>query len=242
VPAKAKKSPAEPSLGPQVEAALAWLEQQSTTKDRENLVRFGIDADPAFGVSMANIQLLAKKLGKSHELARALWATGWYEARLLTSFVDEPARVTPEQMDRWTEGFDNWGICDTLCFHLYDRTPHAWDKVREWSDRPEEFVKRAAFALLASLAGHDKKAGDERFLAGLALIERAAPDQRNFVKKGVSWALRMIGRRNAALHARAVEVSKRLTGSSEAAARWIGKGALRELTSPKVAGKIALKG
>jgi len=238
VPAKTKKPPAEPALGPQVEAALAWLEQESTTKDRENLVRFGIDADPAFGVSMANIQLLAKSLGKSHELAQALWACGWYEARLLTSFVDEPARVTPEQMDRWTEDFDNWGICDTLCFHLFDRTPYAWDKVREWSDRPEEFVKRAAFALLASLALHDKKAGDERFIAGLALIERAAPDGRNFVKKGVSWALRLIGRRNAALHAQAVAVSRRLAASAEPAARWIGKGALRELTSPKVAGKF----
>ena len=238
MPAKTKKPPAEPALGPQVEAALAWLEQESTTKDRENLVRFGIDADPAFGVSMANIQLLAKSLGKSHELAQALWACGWYEARLLTSFVDEPARVTPEQMDRWTEDFDNWGICDTLCFHLFDRTPYAWDKVREWSDRPEEFVKRAAFALLASLALHDKKAGDERFIAGLALIERAAPDGRNFVKKGVSWALRLIGRRNAALHAQAVAVSRRLAASAEPAARWIGKGALRELTSPKVAGKF----
>jgi 3-methyladenine DNA glycosylase AlkD len=226
------------SLGPQVEAALAWLKQESTTKDRENLVRFGIDADPAFGVSMANIQLLAKSLGKSHELARALWATGWYEARLLTSFVDEPARVTPEQMDRWTGDFDNWGICDTVCFHVFDRTPHAWDKVREWSDRPEEFVKRAAFALLASLALHDKKAGDERFFEGLDLIERAAPDGRNFVKKGVSWALRLIGRRNVALYAQAIAVSQRLAGSSEAAARWIGKGALRELTDPKVADKV----
>ncbi|HEV7669926.1 MAG TPA: DNA alkylation repair protein [Thermoanaerobaculia bacterium] len=226
------------ALASQVDAALAWLEQKSTAKDRENLVRFGIDADPAFGVSMANIQILAKSLGKSHELAEALWATGWYEARLLTSFVDEPARVTPEQMDRWTADFDNWGICDTLCFHLFDRTPYAWDKVREWSDRPEEFVKRAAFALLASLAGHDKKTGDERFVEGLALVERAASDERNFVKKGVSWALRMIGRRNAALHKRAVAVSKRLAASSDPAARWIGKGAWRELTGPKVAGKF----
>lgn len=239
MPPKGRKAPAEPSLGPQVEAALAWLQAQSTEKDRENLVRFGINADPAFGVSLANIQVLAKSLGKSHELAEALWATGWYEARLLTSFVDEPSRVTPEQMDRWTEDFDNWGICDTLCFHLYDRTPYAWDKVREWSDRPEEFVKRAAFALLASLAGHDKKAGDERFLDGLARIERAAPDERNFVKKGISWALRRIGRRNAALHAASVAVSRRLAASLEPAARWIGKGALRELTNPKVAGKLS---
>jgi 3-methyladenine DNA glycosylase AlkD len=238
MPSRGKNSPAEPSFSPQVEAALAWLEEKSTPKDRENLIRFGIHADPAFGVSMANVQLLAKSLGKSHELAQALWATEWYEARLLTSFVDEPARVTPDQMDRWTEEFDNWGICDTLCFHLFDRTPFALDKVREWSDRPEEFVKRAAFALLASLALHDKKAGDDKFLEGLVLIERAAPDERNFVKKGVSWALRLIGRRNAALHAQAIAVSKRLAGSAEPAARWIGKGALRELTSSKVAGKF----
>jgi 3-methyladenine DNA glycosylase AlkD len=239
MPAKRKNPPAEPALVTQVDAALAWLQQKSTPQDRDNLVRFGINADPAFGVSMANIQILAKSLGKSHELAEALWATGWYEARMLTSFVDEPARVTPEQMDRWTEDFDNWGICDTLCFKLFDRTPYAWDKVREWSDRPEEFVKRAAFALLASLAGHDKKAGDERFVEGLNLIERAAPDERNFVKKGVSWALRMIGRRNAVLHKKAVAVSKRLAASSDPAARWIGKGAFRELTSPKVAGKFS---
>ncbi|HXU29446.1 MAG TPA: DNA alkylation repair protein [Thermoanaerobaculia bacterium] len=239
MPAKPKKSPAEPSLGPQVEAALAWLQAQSTEKDRENLVRFGINADPAFGVSLANIQVLAKSLGKSHELAEALWATGWYEARLLTSFVDEPARVTPEQMDRWTEDFDNWGICDTLCFHLFDRTPYAWDKVCEWSDRPEEFVKRTAFALLASLAGHDKKAGDERFLEGLKLIERAAPDGRNFVKKGVSWALRRIGRRNSRLYAASLALSRKLAASTEPGARWIGKDALRELTNPKVAAKFA---
>ena len=239
MPAKPKKVPAEVALGPQVEAALAWLRAESTEKDRENLVRFGIDADPAFGVSLANIQVLAKSLGRSHELAEALWATGWYEARLLASFVDEPGKVTPEQMDRWTEDFDNWAVCDTLCFHLYDRTPHAWDKVREWSDRPEEFVKRASFALLASLAGHDKKAADERFLEGLQRIERAAPDGRNFVKKGVSWALRRIGRRNARLYAASVALSRRLAASTEPAARWIGKDALRELTSPKVAGKLA---
>ena len=140
-----------------VQAALSWLERKSTKRDRDNLERFGINAKKAFGVSMANIQLLAKRLGRSHELAAALWNTGWYEARMLASFVDEPARVTPAQMDRWCRDFDNWGICDTVCFHLFDRTPHAWAKVARWSDKRDEFVKRAAFALLASLALHDKQ-------------------------------------------------------------------------------------
>lgn len=238
---KAVPNGAQLPLEEQVQAALAWLEEKSTQRDRENLARFGITANKAFGVSMANIQALAKSLGRNHELAAALWATGWYEARLLTSFVDEPARVTPEQMDRWCRDFDNWGICDTLCFHLFDRTPHAWAKVKEWSNQKDEFVKRAAFALLASLAGHDKKAGDEPFLKSLPWIERAATDERNFVKKGVSWALRMIGRRNAALNAAAVAVARRLSTFPEPAARWVGKDAFKELTSAAVTRRLAAR-
>jgi 3-methyladenine DNA glycosylase AlkD len=222
----------------EVRAVLSSLERMSTTRDRENLARFGITASKAFGVSMANVQRLAKRLGRSHELAIALWDTGWYEARLLTSFVDEPSRVTSAQMDKWCRDFDNWGICDTVCFHLFDRTPHAWEKVKQWSDRREEFVKRAAFALLASLAGHDKHADDKKFVDGLRLIEQAAADERNFVKKGVSWALRMVGRRNAALNAAAVAVARRLSTSPEPAASWIGRGALRELTSPAVTRRL----
>jgi 3-methyladenine DNA glycosylase AlkD len=151
---------------------------------------------------------------------------------MLTAFVAEPARVTPAQMDRWCRDFDNWAICDTLCFHLFDRTPHAFAKVEQWSDKRAEFEKRAAFALLASVAGHDKMAGDEAFLATLPLIERAATDERNFVKKGVSWALRRIGRRNRALNAAATQVAERLAASADATARWIGKDALRDITKP----------
>jgi 3-methyladenine DNA glycosylase AlkD len=223
----------KPANEEEVRAALSWLEEKSTEHDRENLARFGITANKAFGVSMANIQALAKRLGRSHELAAALWKTGWYEARLLTSFVDEPARVTPEQMDRWCREFDNWGVCDTLCFHLFDRTPHAWTMVARWSDERDEFVKRAAFALLASLGAHDKRTGDEPFVESLLLIERAATDDRNFVKKGVLWALRMIGRRNAALKAAALAVAQRLADSPRAAPRWIGKGALRDFMKSK---------
>jgi 3-methyladenine DNA glycosylase AlkD len=228
-------------LATQVQDALSWLEKKSTRRDRENLARFGITAPRAFGVSMANIQALAKQLGRSHDLATALWQSGWYEARLLTAFVDEPARVTPRQMDRWCREFDNWGICDTVCFHLFDRTPFAWAKVHAWHDRGDEFVKRAAFALLASLALHDRSRGDAAFLEGLELIERAATDERNFVKKGVSWALRLIGRRNAALNAAAIAVSRRLSDSDNAAARWIGKGAVKELTGPVVKRQLAAR-
>ncbi len=212
-----------------VQEALESLEQMSTKHDYDNMARFGITANKAFGVSVGNIRKLAKELGRSHELAAELWETGWYEARMLSAFVDEPARVTPSQMDRWCRDFDNWGICDTLCFHLFDRTPHAWKKIEQWSDKRAEFVKRASFALLSSVALHDKKTGDEPFLESLPLIERAASDERNFVKKGVSWALRSVGRRNAALRKASIALSRRLVDSPDAAARWIGRDALKDL-------------
>jgi 3-methyladenine DNA glycosylase AlkD len=197
------------------------------------MARYGLPSDHALGVSVADIRALAKQIGRSHELAVELWKTGIYEARMLTAFVDEPARVTPAQMDRWCRDFDNWGICDALCFHLFDRTPHAWNKIEKWAGRREEFAKRAAFALLASVALHDKKAADAPFIRSLRLIEQAAIDERNFVKKGVSWALRGIGKRNAALQAAATAVARRLALSPQAAARWVGKDALRDLQSSK---------
>jgi 3-methyladenine DNA glycosylase AlkD len=226
--AKTTKRAKEPR-DPRVAEALAYLEQHASTKIRDEMgPRYGVYAERAFGVSVADIKALGKQLGRDHDLAEALWKTGVYEARMAAAFVDDPAQVTPEQMDRWCRDFDNWGVCDTTCFHLFDRTPHAWDKVAEWSGAEEEFVKRAAFALLASVALHDKRAPDEPFLRCLPLVEAAASDERNFVKKGVSWALRAIGKRNPALRAEAIAVAERLAASPDRAARWVGKDALRD--------------
>ena len=240
-PPKATKKKAQHSLEDEVQAALAWLNRHGSRKNREGMARYAIPSDNAFGVSMSNIQLLAKRLGRNHELAAKLWDTGWYEARMLTAYVDEPARVTSAQMDRWCRDFDNWAICDTLCFALWDRTPHAWAKVAKWAGRREEFVRRAAFALLWGLTVHHKLAGDEQFAKGLLFVERAASDERHFVKKAVNMALRAIGKRNPALNAAAVAVARRLAESPEAAARWVGKDALRELTSPSVIRRLANK-
>ena len=213
---------------------LAWLERKGTKRNREGMARYAIVAPKSFGVSVGDLRALGKKLGHDQKLAEALWKTGWYEARMLATFVADPAKTTPALMDRWARDFDNWAICDTACFHLFDRTPHAFRKIRQWSSRREEFVKRAAFALLASVALHDKKGPDAPFLATLPLIERAAADERNFVKKGVSWALRGVGRRSKALHGPSVALARTLAASESPAARWVGKDALRELTGAVV--------
>jgi 3-methyladenine DNA glycosylase AlkD len=236
MPSKAKPNTkvlksARPSRG-DAQAVLASLERVGSAKVREDMsTRYGIHTNKAFGVMMRDMQKVAKSVGVNHELALALWDTGWYEARMVASMIDDPAKVTAAQMDRWCKTFDNWAICDTVCFKLFDRTPHAWTKVTQWSGKRDEFVKRTAFALLWALSMHDRRSGDAPFLRGLVLIERAADDERNFVKKAVNMALRAVGKRNPALKKAAMAVAQRLAGSQDATARWIGKDAIRELAS-----------
>lgn len=223
------------------DSVLASLKRLATKKTLDGMARYGLPSDHALGVAMSDIQKLARQLGRNHDLAAALWETKCYEARLLAAYVDDPAHVTPAQMERWCRDFDNWGTCDTVCFVLFDRSPHAWRKVAPWARRREEFVRRAGFVLMACLAGHDKSATDAQFLALLPLIEAGASDERNFVKKGVSWALRRIGRCSPRLYAAAMELAQRLAQSDQSAVRWVGKDALRELTNPKVRAPMARK-
>jgi 3-methyladenine DNA glycosylase AlkD len=197
------------------------------------MARYGIVAKRVFGVPMKTLLVMKKRLGTDHALAAALWASGWYEARLLAALVDDPACVTRSQMNAWAARFENWADCDTVCFHLFDRTPFAWDKARQWASSSRLFVKRAAFALMACLALHDKAAPEGRFLTFLPLIEKGAGDERNFVKKSVSWALRAIGRRSATLNVAARAVAERLANSENAAPRWVGKDALRDLAKAR---------
>jgi 3-methyladenine DNA glycosylase AlkD len=225
-----------------VKEALAWLNQASSKKVRDGMSRFGIPSDKALGVGVGEIRKFAKKIGPSHELSLALWASDVYEARLLAAFVGDPQKMTPAQMDRWCADFDNWAVCDTACFHLFDRSPHAFKKITAWAKNKGEFQKRAAFALLASVTVEDAKADHTKFMSGLKLIEAASDDERNFVKKGVNWALRSVGGRSKALHAEALKVAERLAKSELAATRWIGKDALRDLNGAAMQRRIERRG
>lgn len=236
----AKPAPTTTTVDQQVAAALLWLKQHGSKQRRDEMgPRYGVHTDKAWGVAMADMLKYARQIGRNHELALALWDAEWYEARMLASMVDEPEKVTPAQMERWCKDFDNWGICDTVCFKLFDQSPHAWDKVGMWAKRKDEFPKRAGFALLACLALHGRGADNADFIKHLPLIEAHAGDERNFVKKAINWALRAIGGRNAELNAAAVAVAQRLAASDSAAAKWVGKDALRELAKRAKATKAA---
>jgi len=217
-----------------VEEVLEKLKEASRPDQVEGMARFGMTADQRLGVKVPDMRKLAKKIGKNHDLALALWKTGIPEARITAALIGEPEKLTEEQMEDWVKDFNSWDVCDQVCMNLFDKTPLAWQKVLDWSQREEEFVKRAAFALIACLAWHDKKAEDEKFIGLLPVIKREATDERNFVKKAVNWALRHIGKRNAELNPIAIKAAREIREIDSKAARWIASDAIRELESEAV--------
>lgn len=228
-----------PQPGATVDSILAWMKRTGSPKAAASLSRYGLPTEKAFGISVAVLRKYAKEIGANHDLAMKLWKTRWFDAQILASFLGDPERLTVAQMESWCRDFDNWGTVDTACFALFDRSPRAWQMVPKWVKRKDEFQKRAGFVMMACLAAHDKAAADARFITCLELIENDAADNRNFVKKGVSWALRHIGHRNAALHKAAVRTATKLSKSENATERWVGKDALRDIMRPTVVKKVA---
>jgi 3-methyladenine DNA glycosylase AlkD len=214
------------------------LERLGDRSRLEGMARFGIDTTRAVGVTVTELRRFARDLGHDHELAAALWASGVHEARLLASLVDEPAMVSEAQMDAWVADLDSWDVCDGVCGNLFDRTPFALDKAVEWSSREPEFQKRAAFAVMASAAVHRKDLPDAAFASLLPVIRAQATDERNYVKKAVSWALRQIGKRSSGLNSRAVRTAERIERIDSRAARWVARDALRELRSDAVQARL----
>jgi 3-methyladenine DNA glycosylase AlkD len=231
------EAPGSSDARARAEQIVADLRARTDPAGQAGLARYGIDVrDAVGGLSMPELRAMGKRLGPDHELALALWESGVYEARLLAAMVDDPARVTEDQMEAWAADFESWADVDGVTGTLFDRTPFAWAKAVEWSGRDEEFVKRAGFALMAWLAVHDRNAEDGRFEALLPIVEREAGDPRKYVRKGVNWALRQIGKRNRVLNAAAIASARRILADSPRGRNWVASDALRELTTEDTEG------
>lgn len=216
---------------PSVEEVLEMLAANANPDQLAGMAKYGMTVENRLGVKVPQMRKIAKEIGVNHKLALELWETGVTEAMILASMVDVPDEVTEEQMEAWVQDFDSWDVCDQVCMNLFDKTPLAWKKIHDWSDREEEFVKRAAYALIACLAVHDKRASDEVFISLIPVIKAGATDNRNFVKKAVSWALRNTGKRNPELNTVALATARELQSIDSKSARWIGSDAIRDLTS-----------
>ncbi len=221
-----------------VEKVLEKLKEKASPDKLEGMARFGIAVEQRLGVTVPDMRKLAKELGKNHELALELWSTGIDEAKIVAGMIADPNKLTADQMDDWVKGLNSWDVCDQVCMNLFDKSPLAWGKIYDWSIREEEFVKRAAFALIACLAWHDKTMHDEKFIELFPVIVRGATDSRNFVKKAVNWALRHIGKRNLYLNKAAIDTAKAIQQLDSKAARWIASDAIRELESEAVQARL----
>jgi len=210
------------------------LKTMAKPENVKGMARYGINPKNNLGISIYELRLLAKEIGINHKLSLQLWKSGIHDARLLSIFIADSAQITEEQMDSWAKDFDSWDVCDQACTSLFDATTHAHKKVFKWSKDKREFVKRAAFSIIAGLAVHDKKSDDEQFIKFLPIIKRESTDDRNYVKKAVNWALRNIGKRNLNLNKKAIKTAKEIKKIDSKAAHWIANDALRELTSGKI--------
>jgi 3-methyladenine DNA glycosylase AlkD len=227
-----------------IERTRALIRRLNAMSDRSRLVgmeRYGINTRKALGISIPDLRALAREIGRDHDLADALWDSEIHEARILASMVDDPAQVTEAQMEAWVHDLDSWDLCDQVCSNLFDRTRFAFRKAVQWSAREDEFVKRAGFALMACAAVHRKDTPDTQFETFLPIIRAEATDDRNYVRKAVSWALRQIGKRSPELNAHAIETARRIQRIDARAARWIAGDALRELESPAVQRRFAAR-
>ncbi|HLE27647.1 MAG TPA: DNA alkylation repair protein [Anaerolineales bacterium] len=214
------------------------LKAKASPAQLEGMARFGMAVEKRLGVSVPDMRLIAKETGKDHKLAARLWKTGIAEARIVASMIAVPEALTEKEMENWVKDINSWDVCDQVCMNLFEKTPFAWQKIREWSEREDEFVRRAAFALIACLAWHDKQAADEDFLRLLPIIQRGSTDERNFVKKAVNWALRNIGKRNPRLNKAAIKAAQEIQRTDSKAARWIAADAIRELEGAGVQKRI----
>jgi 3-methyladenine DNA glycosylase AlkD len=217
-----------------VEEIIERLKRKAKPANLAGMAKYGMSVEQRLGVSVPDMREIAKGVGKDHNLALKLWQTGIAEAKIVAALIDNPDELTEEQMDAWVKDFNSWDVCDQVCMNLFDKSPLAWKKVIDWSERDEEFVKRAAFSLIACLAWHDRKSEDERFIRLLPVIVKCSDDDRNYVKKAVNWALRHIGKRNLNLNKVAINTAKEIRRINSKAARWIASDAIRELESEAV--------
>lgn len=221
-----------------VKDVLDKLQKKARPDQLEGMAKYGMEVERRLGVSIPDLRKLAKGIGKDQKLALELWKTGIADARIVAAMVGDPDKLTEGQMEDWVKDISSWDVCDQVCMNLFEKNQLAWRKIVDWSERDEEFVKRTAFSLLACLAWHDKKASDEKFIELLPVIVRGATDERNFVKKAVSWALRNIGKRSLNLNEAAINTAKEIQKLDSKAARWVASDAIRELESEAVRARL----
>ena len=220
------------------EQVIEELRSLGSPKNIEGMKRYNITVEKSFGVPAPQIRSIAKQITMNHDLALQLWDSRYHEARILAAIIADPERTKLSMLDRWVNEIQNWAQCDNCCAELFEKTKYAYSLPFRWAKNEKEFVRRAGFVMIAEMAVHHKETEDKEFQKFFSLLKKYSIDERNFVKKGVNWALRQVGKRNISLHKKVIALSKEIQNIPSSSARWISNDALKELTNPKTVALI----
>lgn len=226
-------------LNPSSDAA-GIIDHLGTLRSEENIAgmnRFGIATETAIGISNPDLQKIARTVKRNHLRALELWQSGIREARMVAIYTADPKALTSAEAHAWANDFASWEIVDAAA-DLFTEIPVWQDLIAEFAADEREFVRRTAFAMIAGASVHLKQEPDASLIGYLGLIEKHSTDPRNFVRKAANWALRNIGKRSAACHGPALALAEKLATLDDKTARWIGKDAVKELSSEKILARL----
>jgi 3-methyladenine DNA glycosylase AlkD len=193
-----------------VEKVLSELKSMGDPRALESWKKMGMDTSTFYGVGLTKLKGYSRKVGKSHELAAELWATGIHDARLLATMIEEPDKVTEGQIDAWIADLDFWDLSDKLCTNVVAKTPFAGKKIKQWLKSKSEYARRAAFVLLAEMARNGDAIKDSEFEAYIELIEERIHKEKNWPREAMNWALICVGSRNKSLNRKALAAARRI--------------------------------
>ncbi|NHJ05013.1 MAG: DNA alkylation repair protein [Candidatus Heimdallarchaeota archaeon] len=221
-----------------LEQITATFEKHANPKNLVGMAKFGITPEQAYGVNLPIIRNLAKEIGQDHLLAQELWETNIREPRILACMIADPNKATEELLEKWVKDFDYWEICDQCIMNFFVKTKFAYTKSLEWVTKEDEYIRRAGFVLMAILSYRDKKTDDSIFLSFLPICKKYSTDQRNTVKKAISWSLRRIGARNLFLNKKVLRLTEELLKIESSSAKWIAKDVAKDISRQLIQKKL----
>lgn len=217
------------------------LQAQASEKYKANVVKMGIPEEHCIGVSTGEVRSIAKKIGKSNELAFELWNTNYHEARLLAVLILDKKERTHSDIEKLMSEVVSWDLCDHLCKNLIAKMKDYKEFIYKWINSNHIYKKRAAYTLIATSAIHDKKLSKDTLDKYLKLIREAQDIEHDHIKKAVAWALKEIGKRDFDYNEKALLVAHELLDNGDKTQVWIAKNAIKELENMvKVEGRTRL--
>lgn len=195
----------------------------------ESMEKRGIHYEKNWGASLVDLKSFAETIEKNHLLALKLWNKQWRETMILATLLDEPSKVTEEQMNFWVRTATNTEIVEQMVTNLFTSTPFAFSMSLEWCLGKKFLVKYAGLLMMGRLALTSENDIDEMFEVFFEVLTPLAKDTA--LKTIFYRSYCQLARRSLQVHEQCVNFAESLLTLQEENAQDIGKEILQEITS-----------